>query len=250
MNWQEIKGIDLVVDFSEYYMENGLISKNTLFNNPDRDKLGYLWNLSPEYISGIQKNVGENFLGILITNDLDARVVQGLFNQVFFKMNKLSLMSGLKRFSTGVKGKVKLTDAENNLMNWDTYHELFTTLYTNDYIPLKKYLSIPVSQKIWIPLFPEFSHMDRLSRKGYYQLIKWVIGNDPIILELPAKYEISWIWEEVILGEGPSLNPELMFLENFATEYPGSIKHMPNDIVDKLGIQPLGDLDYFGISFH
>ena len=92
--------------------------------------------------------------------------------------------------------------------------------------------------------------MDKLARKGYYQLIKWIIGNEPIIIELPSKYEISWIWESVILDDGPMENPELLFMEDFAVEFPGSIKYIPKNIVEKIGVQPLGDLDYFGISFH
>ena len=250
MNWQDLKGIGTIVDFSEYYIENGPIHKNSLFTNPDREKWGYLWDISPEHLIGIQKNIGQNFRGILITNDMDARVFQGLFNRVFFNMNKSALLSGLKSFITGTKGKVKLSDPEIDKINWDAYYDLFTTLYASDYIPLKKYLSNPVKEKIWVPLFPEYSHMDNLSRKGYYQLIKWIIGNETIILEIPRKYEISWIWETIILDHGPMENPELLFLEDFAVEYPASIKYIPKNIVDKIGVQPLGDLDYFGITFY
>ena len=250
MNWQDIKGINTIMDFSGYYMEHGLIHKNSLFNNPDRDKWGYLWEISPEHISGVEKNVGENFLGILITNDLDARVFQGLFNRVFFMMNKSAIIEGVKSLISRPQGKKQLTNTDLDKLAWTTYHEIFTSLYSSDYIPLRKYLSQPVGAKIWIPLFPEYSHMDKLARKGYYQLIKWIIGNEPIIIELPSKYEISWIWESVILDDGPMENPELLFMEDFAVEFPGSIKYIPKNIVEKIGVQPLGDLDYFGISFH
>jgi hypothetical protein len=248
MSWESIKGISTVVDFFDVYMANGPINKSILFNNPDRSKFGYLWDISPEWILGIQKNIGESLRGILITDDMDARVVQGLYNRCFFDANKRALLNGANFKQTG--GTLQLSQAALDKIRWDSYYDLLTTLYANDYVPLKKYLSQPVKEKIWIPLFPSTSHMDKMSRKSYYQLIKWIIGNDTIILEIPDKYESWWIWEEAIKGEGPMGNPELLFLEDFATEYPGSIKHIPEKIQDTLNVEPLKDLDYFGITFH
>lgn len=250
MNWNSIKGISTIKDFSEYFMENGPIHKAKLFIKPDREELGYLWDVSPEYIMGIERNVGESLNGILITNDLDARVVQGLFNTVFYKMASPALLSGVKTFLERPDPRNKKpSKEEKNKMIWEYYREILTTMYENDYTPIKKYLSQPVVNRIWIPLFPEYAHMDKLARKGYYQFLKWIIGNETIILELPSKYEVSWIWEAIILGDGPMINPEAKLLEEFSVEYPGSIKHIPDKIVDKIGVQPLEDLDFFGITF-
>lgn len=248
MSWESIKGINTVVDFFEIHMTNGPINKSLLFNNPDREKWGYLWDISAEWIQGIERDLGESIRGILIKDDMDARVVQGLYNRCFFNSNKKALLAGANFKQTG--GTLQLSQSGLDKIRWTSYYDLLTTLYANDYIPLKRYLSQPVKEKIWIPLFPETSHMDKMSRKSYYQMIKWVIGNDTIILEIPDKYETWWMWEEVIKGEGPMGNPELNFLEDFATEYPGSIKHIPEKIQDSLNVEPLRDLDFFGITFH
>lgn len=247
MNWESIKGIDKIADLYEVYLTNGPINKNLLFNNPDRDRWGYLWDISPEWIMGIEKNVGDSLRGILITDDRDARVVQGIYNRCFFDSNKKALLNGANFKQTG--GTLQLSQAGLDKIRWDSYYDLLTTLYANDYIPLKRYLGQPVKEKIWIPLFPETSHMDKMSRKSYYQIIKWIIGNETIILEIPDKYELWWMWEEAIKA-GPMGNPELVFLEDFATEYPGSIKHIPEKIQEALHVDPLRDLDYFGITFH
>ena len=249
MKWDSIKGIKKIVDFAEYYLEKGSINKNILFQNPDRKKWGYLWDISPENITGIQVNVGGSLMGILITNDLDARVVQGLFNRCFFNLNKDALLNGVKGMNF-TQGNLKLSRETMDKVRWDTYYDILTTLYSSDYIPLKRYLGDPVKEKIWIPLFPETSHMDKLTRKSYYQFIKWIIGNDTIILEIPDRYEKFWIWEEAIKFHGPMENPEVMLVTDFATEYPGSIKYIPEKIAEKLDVEPLKDLDFFGITFH
>ena len=248
MNWESVKGISTVVNFSEHYLSKGSINKNLLFNKPDRKKWGYLWELSSEYISGMDQNSGIDITGILITNDIDARVVQGIFNRCLFNLNKNPLLNGIKSMQS-TQGNLNLSDAAMDKIRWETYYDILKTLYSTDYIPLKRYLSEPVKEKIWIPLLGENDSMDKFSRKSYYQYIKWVIGNDTIILEIPDRYEKMWQWKKAV-ALGAMENPELLFLEDFATEYPGSIKHIPEKIVEKLDIQPLRDLDYFGISFH
>ena len=247
MNWDSIKGISVLVDFSERYLQKGAIDKTSLFDRPNREEFGYLWRISPEHLKGTAGTGWDDISGILITNDLDARVVQCLFNRVFFLMNKSSLMGGIKSIGS-TQSNLKLTDSTMDKIRWDSYQDLLTTLYANDYTPLKRYLSDPVKDKIWIPIF-KGAPMDKSSRKSYYQFIKWLIGNDTIILEIPDKYESMWIWEEAIT-KGPMENPELFLIEDFATEYPGSIKWIPKIIVSKLEIQGLKDLDYFGIKFH
>jgi hypothetical protein len=244
MNWQDIKGISQITDFSEYYLEHGPINRSILFQRPDREKFGYLWDIPAETLQNIG-NIGSNFTGILITNDFDARVVLGLYNRVFFRANNGAMINELKN-PPPAWNYAKPAQKRSDQQMWQDFNQILHKTYSADYTPVKKFLSDPVTKKIWIPLFKDYGKLDKIMRKNYYQTIKWIIGDDPLILELPYRYEDHWTWVEGI-QEGPMENPELLFIENFATDYPASIKYIPQKIQDKLGIRFLGQLGDLGV---
>ena len=247
MNWNEIKGINLVADFSEIYLESGPINKNLLFNKPQREKYGYLWDISTEQISGVG-NINEVITGILIKNDLDARVVLGLYNRAFYNMNQSAILGKLDdtmRFRKTGTVSNGICDEEER---WKAFSEILKSVYAQDYIPIKKFLNTPVGDKIWIPIFNSISSLDdKIARKGYYATLKWFMGNNTIILEIQKRYENYWTWANVIEGEGPMENPELQLIENFALKNASSIEYIPKKIVDKLDIGFLGEAGKLGI---
>lgn len=249
MNWDHFKGLSIIADFSELYLLEGPIHRSKLFINPEREKYGYLWNISPDQLD--LGNIGVSLQGILITNDLDARMVLALYNRLFFDSNKESLVKGIKSYINTLKNISNPSNAELDKLYWENFNGLLKEIYNRDYAPFKKFLNEPVKNNIWVPLFGETSSMDPTARKGYYQMIKWIIGENTIILDINSKYNKYWQWEETILhSEGPMGNPELPIIESFCIEYPGSIKHVPDGIVKKLDLDTLGGLSDFGISFH
>jgi len=125
MKWSSIPGIELCVSFHEIYLKEGLLTRMSILDNPNRQKFGYLWSVPPQ-IFGLP-DPGHELHVIYIKNDIDARVALGYFNRTFFETFKRKLCNTVK-------------DIGDDYRRWDIYLDEIKLLYRKVYLPFKKFI--------------------------------------------------------------------------------------------------------------
>jgi|LauGreDrversion4_2_1035121.scaffolds.fasta_scaffold15136_3 hypothetical protein len=241
-------GINVIFPFYEIYSEENPLDIKELFNNPEREKHGYLWkDLYPSIVkqTSRQKYHRKPFIGIYVSSYEEAAICISLFNRYFY----LSLISRfdwfLNSFSQNGIYHRKMVESgyDRDEIIWTGFYEYLKDCFNYYYVPFKRFLASKRPDKCWVSFDPQ-----PLSPK------------DPVYSDflcgLPSVEVLSYYghqinfttehWESAI-KEGPLEHPEIPILKDFIDYFPGTVKYIPEHIFEKIDIGSLRELKDFGL---
>lgn len=237
---EKTPGINILFPFYEYYTREYPLDMNEIFENPERNKFGYLWkDLSSEFIKQTSKYTNSKiiFTGFYLTSYEDAGICLSLFNRYIY----LLLTSN---FETYTKKTLSLKniynpDEDRDLTIWKLFHNDLVLIYQHFYIPFKKFLASKRPERCWISISQQ-----KLGPKD--PIYSDFLCDVPVIEAVPPGNFSHKFWEDVI-KEGPFLNPEIYILQSFFDYFPGTAKYAPDKITEKVEIESYKDLKDFGL---
>lgn len=233
-------GINLKFEFNSNYSIRNPIDIKSLFNNTEREKHGFYWELNPIFIKQTRKyKTDANFFGFYIQSQEDAAISLAIFNRAFY----LAFLELFKSWEiveerTGKNYPNFLTGIDS--IRWDRFYESLKESFNIYYLPFKKFLASKRPERCWV----SFSDHSFSPNDPIYS--DFLCGIQSVDLSSIGSFIESKVWESAI-KEGPLANPDIYITERFFQVFPGSIKFAPEKISKKFEVGDLAELHKFGI---
>jgi hypothetical protein len=243
----KVPGVNLLFPFYEYYTEENPLDIRELYDNPQREKFGYLWkDLHPSFIKQTlgYKNSRQTFTGFYITSYEDAGICLSLFNRYlyFVATNKFEWL--LKNFSDGgvYYNNIIRNGYDVDEVIWTGFSEFYKSIFTDCYVPFKKFLASKRPDKCWV----SFSNHPLSPKNRPYSDFLCGLPSIEVFVIKSTDYFSPKHWEDAI-KEGPLEYPEIPIFQDFFNYFPGTTKYAPNNIVEKIDVGDYREWKDFGI---
>jgi len=233
-------GINIKFEFNSNYSIRKPLDIKNLFDDPERRKHGFYWELDPIFIKQTRKyKINANFFGFYISSQEDAGISLALFNRAFY----LAFLELFKSWEI-LEGSILKMDP--NLLSridskrWERFYENLKESFNIYYLPFKKFLASKRPEKCWV----SFSDHSFSPNDPIYS--DFLCGIQSVDLSTIGSFIESKVWESAI-KEGPLANPEIFITERFFQVFPGSIKFAPEKISKRFEVGDLAELHKYGI---
>jgi hypothetical protein len=237
---EKIPGINVRFEFNSNYTIRKPLDIKQLFDNPEREKHGFYWELNPEFIKQTRKyKIDANFFGFYISSQEEAGISLAIFNRAFY-------LSFLKVFNEWIKHEDTYTRIDPNILSridsirWEGFYENLKDSFNIYYLPFKKFLASKRPERCWV----SFSDHSFSPNDPIYS--DFLCGIQAVDLSKIGSFIEPKTWESAI-KEGPLANPEIAITERFFQVFPGSIKFAPEAISKKFDVKDLEELHKYGI---
>ena len=233
-------GIGIRFEFNSNYTIRNPLDIKQLFDNPERTKYGFYWELNPIFIKQTRKYKTEsNFFGFYISSQEEAGISLALFNRAFY----LAFIEVFKAWEISEGYLIKIdSDFSSRIdrLRWEGFYENLKDSFNIYYLPFKKFLASKRPEKCWV----SFSDHSFSPNDPIYS--DFLCGIQSVDLSTIGSFIESKTWESAI-KEGPLANPEISITERFFQTFPGSIKFAPETISKRFDVDDLGELHKYGI---
>jgi hypothetical protein len=235
--------MNLIYDFYGKYLEDCPIIKDNL-KSPNRDELGYYWVFEDYMILDQRGSIGVPLEGILLETPNDYDFFKGVMHR-FFMMSVVNSMvkTACLRFDDFVEDAYGSEFTENLRRNIIDH---FNNKLDEKIKSLDLFLeSIKMSIKrgiVWMSL--SYYWTDSIERD-----VKFFWGNNVSVKRFPKEFEsicMEGIIQEV-LSSGPIEFNKDMAWEALSFGYPRFVGYIEKDIIERLGLRYLKDLDDIGL---
>lgn len=228
-----------IYNFYENFSDIYPISKDFL-KTPDRDKIGYYWDLEDYFMEG---EIGKGLViqGFLLTNEHDLDFFYGLFQRAF-RMTVIN--SAVKSSYIG-----NIQDFISPFLRDDYFCktvQVFSESFSSKTQFMKDFfysLRTKLKRgKIWISLDSYWTDLVKSDVEKFW-------GNDITVLRLPDEYTVmnrKDLWEE-LYELGPLLFKLDMAWEDFSYENPELVNFIDKDILERIDTGFLGNCHKYGI---
>lgn len=241
-------GIDVIFPFSETYSKRNLLDMKDLFDDPKREKYGYLWKgLQPDSIKQTFKyRYHKNpFIGFYVSSYEEAAICISLYNRYFY-LNLTSKFDWyLSNFSKDgfYYDRTIRSGYDKDEMIWIGFYEYLKNCFNYYYVPFKRFLASKRPDRFWVsfdpvPLKPKDPvYLDFLCGIPSVEVLSSLGIQDAFTEDL---------WEKAI-KEGPLEHPEIPILRSFVDYFPGTTKYIPEKVFEKIDIGSFRELKDFGL---
>lgn len=233
-------GINTRFEFNSNYTPRKPLDIKQLFDNPEREKHGFYWELDPIFIKQTRKyKTGSDFSGFYISSQEEAGISLAIFNRAFY-LAFLELFK-LWEISEGSVNKINPNFLSGiDSIRWDRFYENLKDSFNIYYLPFKKFLASKRPEKCWV----SFSDHSFSPNDPIYS--DFLCGIQSVDLSSIGSFIEPKTWERAI-KEGPLTNPEMSITERFFQTFPGSIKFAPETIAKRFDVDDLEELHKYGI---
>lgn len=236
----KIPGIKVSFEFNSHYLARNPLDVKLLFNNTDREKYGFYWELNPIFIKQTRKyKINSNFFGFYISSQEDAGISLALFNRAFY----LSFLKMFKLWEVYEESASKINPnflSKIDRIRWERFYKVLKESFDTYYLPFKKFLASKRPEKCWV------SFSDHLFSPNDPIYSDFLCGIQPVDLSEIGHFIEPATWKSAI-NEGPLANPEIFITERFFQVFPGSIKFAPDKISKRFDVEGLEELHKYGI---
>jgi hypothetical protein len=235
--------VSLIYDFYGRYLEDCPIIKEQL-KSPNRDEMGYYWVFEDYMILGQRGTIGVPLEGFLLETPEDYNFFRGIVHRFFIMsvINSVVKNAALRAedFNTSDYGAEFIENLHRNVVihfsnKVDEKTESIERFLENTKLSIKR-------SKVWISL--SYYWTDSIERD-----IKNFWGNDVSVKRFPNEFE-SICREGVIqevLSNGPIEFNKDMAWEALSFEHPKLVGYIEKEVVERLGVTYLKDLNDIGL---
>jgi hypothetical protein len=233
-------GINTKFEFNSNYTIRKPLDIKQLFDNPERVKHGFYWELNPIFIKQTRKyKTDSDFSGFYISSQEEAGISLAIFNRAFY----LAFLKLFKSWEIYEDSLIKIDphfSTQIDRRRWERFYENLKDSFNIYYLPFKKFLASKRPEKCWV----SFSDHSFSPNDPIYS--DFLCGIQSVDLSSIGSFIESKTWECAI-KEGPLTNPEMSITERFFQTFPGSIKFAPETISKRFDVEDLGELHKYGI---
>ena len=230
-----IEGNDRILySFKNNYSINKPLDIKTLYENPNREKYGYLWEdiYTRLILQTAKYRKNYKLSGFYINDKSNYRIVLGLLARNF----QLTLHLKYSEWK-----KIPINRTQDKIL-WDKFLKFFNEFLNDYYLRLKKYFIEKEPNRCWINL----SEFDINQKDPIYY--DFLCGLESIEINTKkAKCFTNSLWKKTI-EDGILENVGLNIFEDFLFEFPQTIEYAPKNIKIKLDsdIMMINDMNEFG----